>query len=470
MKAEQNRSKAVFFLNGERHEVDGPAAGMMFADYLRYQTHLTGTKIVCAEGDCGACSILRIFVGAGQKPKYYQAINSCIMTVAQMDGSSLVTVEYLGKEKADAVQEHMVNAHGSQCGFCTPGFVMAIRGLFEKERREITLQKAKNALTGNLCRCTGYKQILDAVLSASRDKIRPLFEEAWHADMEKSLRTAAKKPLLIQSGPFEFYAPTTIKHAAAYLAKNKDAKIVAAGTDLGVQVNKGKNSYQHVLSLHLIADLYAIKIKGSRVTVGARVTLESLRIGLKDSIPTLSSYLDIFASPQIKHVATLVGNLCNASPIGDTLPFLLAMNAVVYVVGKSTRKIPIENYFLGYRSTALKKGELVTAVEFDIPMKGDSIYLYKTSQRKDLDISAVNGAIRLGKEVRVALGGLAPIPCRLLSVEKLLEKGLKDEALQKMQEEIKPISDVRGSGAFRRLLAKNFLKDSLEQEIHRSHE
>jgi len=479
----KSRDYILIYLNGKRQEVRLPQASMMLADYLREDRLLTGTKIVCAEGDCGACSVLRFFSPPGSQKKnvVYEAINSCITTVAQMDGSSLVTVDALAQEDVHGspqlsdVQKAMVESNGSQCGFCTPGFVMALTGLAEKacqKKCEIGAQQAKNATTGNLCRCTGYEPIIEAATKVDYEKHEPLknrfYSKAQAEDLKKTLRV----PVLLKSDQFKFLAPTQIKDSTKFLSQEKDSDIFSGGTDLGVQVNKGKIQPKKVLSLHLIPELYQLKSNSQRISVGARVTLEELRKLCEDKIPEFAKYLDIFASPQIKNVATLIGNMANASPIGDTSPFLLVVEAVIHVQGtQGKRKIPIEKFFLGYRKTALKKGEVIVSVDFEIPSRQESFKLYKTSQRKDLDISAVNAAFRLVWDsknekiikARLAMGGVAATPLRLIKTEKSLlgkkRDGINLEILvENLQKEITPLSDLRGSAAFRRVVAEQLMK------------
>lgn len=478
------RSTVVFYLNGKRQEVSGTSAGMMLADYLRYEKSLTGTKIVCAEGDCGACSVLRYFPFS--KDKNFYPINACICTVAQMDGSSLVTVDALAEGKnLSPVQSAMKDCHGSQCGFCTPGFVVALTGLVEKKlcqrAGQISGQEAKNALTGNLCRCTGYQPIIEAAQAIDLESSVSLKKRFFSSAQERELKAALRESLYFSGEDFSFFAPVTLKEATAYLRKHRDARIVAAATDLGVQSNKRKIRLQKILSLHLLEELYTAKKIGKRFQVGARVTLTELRSALKDKIPEFARFLDLFASPQIKNVATLVGNIGNASPIADTPPFLLAVDANVQIAGAAgKRSLPLRDFYLGYRKTALKPGECLVGVDFLIPEKTSSFALYKVSQRKDLDISCVNAAFHVlwkdkartrAKEVRLALGGVAATPVRLPKTEAHLLAGTLDDARREsaaaiLQEEIHPISDLRGSFAFRRLIAENFLnkffRDHLE--------
>lgn len=470
------RDSVLLYLNGERVVVPAAQAGMMLSDFLRYERALTGTKVVCAEGDCGACSVLRLVPGPAKRPLFLP-INSCIITVAQCDGSSLVTVDALAREgKLSPAQNAMVRAHGSQCGFCTPGFVVAITGLVEKKlcagRRSgsCTAREAKNATTGNLCRCTGYQPIVDAATAIDLGECESVAKRFYSKAQDAELKRIRKIPLRIETESFSAYAPRKLADAAKAYAKNPDLRVVGAATDLGVAVNKGKMKLPAILSLHLIDELYATKIAKKRITVGARVTLSELRAAVKGKIPEFARFLDLFASPQIKNSATLVGNIANASPIGDTPPFLLVAGTVLHVVGpKAKRKIPLENFYLGYRKTALKRGELIAAVEFDIPAAAESLALYKTSQRKDLDISAVNAAFRIEwadrartriKTARIALGGVAATPVRSVAAEKALagkspNPATLAKALDALHDSITPMSDLRGTGEFRRVVVEN---------------
>ncbi len=470
---------------------------MMLADWLRQERGLSGTKIVCAEGDCGACTVLRRFeaprkaaekrsgtIGSGGVR--YVPVNSCITRVAQMDGSSLVTVEGISRAGGELspVQKAMVDRHGSQCGFCTPGFVMALSGLVEKKlcgkgAPSLECQETKNALTGNLCRCTGYQPILDAAAQVDLQKCEKIegrhFSSAQGAELRKTLR----KPVHIEAAEFSFFAPITVGAASAYLKKYPSARVVAGGTDLGVLQNKRKLMLDRLVSLHLIPELYVIeKLKGARARVGARVTLSALREFSVKSVPELARFLDLFASPQIKNVATLAGNVGNASPIAELPPFLLVVGTVITVAGpQGRRRIPIEKFFVGYRKTALRTGEFIVSFEFDLPQKRERLALYKVSQRKDLDISAVNAAFRVSisskkmagkatrriEAIRIAMGGVAATPLRLVKTEAAMlgqdwSPELLHRAIETLHSEMTPMSDLRGSSAFRRVVVENLFR------------
>lgn len=481
----KTRNYILFYLNGEKHQISGDQAGLMLSDYLRYHKNLTGTKIVCAEGDCGACSVLRFFpYHSGKKKNIFLPINSCVTTVAQMDGSHLVTVDALAQREHTPVQKAMMNCHGSQCGFCTPGFVIALTGLVEKKlcqkQTEITSADAKNATTGNLCRCTGYQPIIDAAKNISVDESESVTKRFYSPASQKEIAQALQIPVSIESENFIFFAPTKIKDALAHLGKNKSARIVGASTDLGVVHNKRKLRLTQALSLHLIPELYEIeKDRKTRLSVGARVTLSDLRLFVKDLIPEFARFLDLFASPQIKNVATLVGNVANASPIADTPPFLLTMNTEVEIHGpKGKRLVKLESFFLDYRKINLKSNELIVALHFDIPPKDECLALYKISQRKDLDISAVNFAVRVAwtdkektkiKDIKLAFGGVAATTLRLYKTEKsLTNEKLNQENLAKAVEllhaEITPLSDLRATSAFRHVVAENLFRKFFREQ------
>ena len=487
------RDHVLIYVNGERIEVLGDDVFLMLADWLRRLKGLTGTKIVCAEGDCGACSVL---MGSPRDAKpVFQSINSCITTVAQMDGSSLVTVEGLAiGDRLNPVQEAMRNCHGSQCGFCTPGFVMAMAGLVEQRLHQknlstpISEKEAKNALTANLCRCTGYLPIIEAAKSISIRECTSLNRLPENSSKKREFQKIIRTPLRVETESFTFYAPTQLEDAGRFLKAHPEASIVSGATDLGVIHNKRKKRLKRVLSLHLVPELYRIQRKGkNRLFVGARVTLSELRNFLKgkDSkalIPEFVNFLDLFASPQIKNQATLVGNLANASPIGDTSPFLRIVGTTIHTHqtqprGPSrSRKISIDDFFVGYRKTSLFPLEFITGVEFDIPQNDELIVLKKVSQRKDLDISTVNAAFRFKRnprteriqEARIAYGGVAATPLRIFKLEQALrDLPLKQLAplqlVSHLHEAITPLDDLRSSASFRRVTSENLLVSVLQQ-------
>ncbi|MFW7381943.1 MAG: xanthine dehydrogenase small subunit [Oligoflexus sp.] len=474
--ASPTRDFALLYINGQRHEIRGSEAFLMLADYLRDTRGLTGTKIVCAEGDCGACTVLRAYPRLRGRMEF-EAINSCVITMAQLDGSHLVTVEGLAQEgQLSPIQEAVVQCHGTQCGYCTPGFAMAMTGLFQRPRPQLSSQLVKNHLTGNLCRCTGYSSLIDAALSIDSQQVPSLNERYLPKTLVKETQKTLQLPLHIKTADRQFMAPVDIKGAVQMRRRFTDARLISAATDVGVQINKGKAAPKQWLSLHLIPELYTISSKQGRVHVGARVSLAALRRYLEKKLPELANFIDIFASPQIKSVATLIGNIANASPIGDTLPFMLVADGLVHVVGgRKPRDIPMSELYTGYRQLALKAGEWISHASFRLPTKAESLRLYKVSQRKDLDIATVNCAFlfQLGKKkgstepfvkaARLAFGGMGPTVLRCEEAEAFLaDKSLTDEtmeeALHLMQQQLSPLSDLRGSAAYRRVLVESLFR------------
>lgn len=483
-----SRDFILFYLNGERRQVGTEQASMMLADYLRYDQALTGTKVVCAEGDCGACTVLRYFPHTETNPKEphrFIAINSCISPVASLDGASLITVDALkNQEQLHETQRSMMENHGSQCGFCTPGFVMALAGLTEKkiEQKQSSISEAdaKNALTGNLCRCTGYQAIIDAAKDIDLSKTEHLFPRFYNKQQATELAKAFAKEVLLKSEDYIFYAPKTLEDACNFLNEHPEAKILASGTDLGVVHNKRRSKLHYLLSLHLIPSLYEMKVtdnlnKDNEVSFGARVTFTDFRNILSDKLPELANYIDVFASPQIKNNATVIGNVCTASPIGDTPPVLLALESTIHLISsKGERRLPLSEFFLDYRKTAMQAGELVHKISFKIPSSHSTLRFYKNANRKDLDISAVNLAIKVDwkdkkkgviEKAVIAAGGVAATTLRLNQTEsKLAGQTIGPQLLEQIcndvQLEFTPLSDLRASADYRRLVIENLLRRS----------
>ena len=472
------RDFIAFSLNGLMTEVRGDDALLNLSDYLRKRRAMTGSKIVCAEGDCGACSVLRAYPKPGSlEVPEFEVINSCIARVAQLDGSFVVTIEGIAKDdELDPIQEAMVECNASQCGFCTPGFVMALSDHFETHTKEKSPQNVKNALTGNLCRCTGYQAIVDAALHVKRTKAHQLRDRYVDSKSLEHLRLLQKQSVAITGTREKFFAPSDLTTLAQVRSTYPQATMIAAGTDLGVQKNKHGKKMPALLSLHLIEELFNFEIQNSVVSVGARVTLSELREGLKESNSEIANFLNVFASPQIKNFGTLIGNVANGSPIADTPPFLLALDADIHLwnpQNQQSRTVKIVEFYLGYKKLNLLSGEIIFKISFRLPEKNDKLYLKKISQRRDLDISTINTAFLYdskNREYRLAVGGVAATPFRLRKTEKLLSQAtlstsLLEKALKQADLEVNPLSDLRGTSAYRRLVLQNLLRDYLSTRI-----
>jgi len=453
------RDQLLVHINGVPHRIGADHAFETLARFLRYDERLTGTKIVCEEGDCGACTVL---VGRKENGALrYRPVNSCIQFLFQLDCTSIVTVEGLG---FTPVQEAMTRCHGAQCGYCTPGFVMAMAGMFEGVDKA-TPDDVRNACTGNLCRCTGYESIIQAgVETEHQPKIEQLYPSAPILD---AIARVEREPVRIEN----FFKPTSLEDALRF--KNEKTVIAQGGTDFGVWCTKRNFVAETILSLDGIDAFGDIIVTGDMLVVGGRVTLAQFESVVRDRIAALAPIMDRFGSPQIKNAGTLAGNIANGSPIADSLPFLFVTDAKLELAGKAgTRTVAINDFYLGYKKLDLRPDEIITRILIPLPAGGDTLRLYKISRRSHLDIATFTAAMLMKRDVnstggridsmRVAYGGVAPVVLRLKKTEefltgKAIAKETFAEAGEIARSEIAPISDVRGSKETRLQLAENIL-------------
>jgi len=451
------RDYVLFHVNGREHRVGGAQAFATLSRYLRYDFGAAGTKIVCEEGDCGACTVLiRRAPDADYRP-----VNSCILVIAQLDGASIVTVEGLKDPsgRLSRVQQSMVTHQGAQCGYCTPGFIVAMTAMFERADR-VDAKTCERGLTGNLCRCTGYEPIVKAATAVDMYRV-PRMRERYPA------LPAATGPLWIETEDRTFFAPARLEDAIAFKTGRAKCTIVQGATDVGVWLNKRGYTSPAFLYLGKIRELDGIEASEESLKVGANVSLTDFAEAIKDRIPELWRVLDLFGSPQIRNAGTLVGNIANASPIADSLPYMFVAEAELEIRGQAgTRRVPITQFYRGYKQLDLKQDEIITHVH--VPIVSDTLKLYKVSRRKDLDISAFTAAIRLRMtdghiaDAKVAYGGVAPVVMRLPKTEEHLRgkrasRDLFEEAGRIARGEVSPISDVRGSREYRLQLAENIM-------------
>lgn len=461
------RNSLRLFVNGSERQVSAEHAFLTLSTWLRDVEHATGTKVVCEEGDCGACTVLVAFAG-GQELKYLP-LNSCIQLMAQLDAAHVVTVEGVSRNGAlSAIQQQMVDHHGAQCGYCTPGFICAMTALAE-EKSSWTPADVREALTGNLCRCTGYISIIEAAMAASGASGPSLAELYPSAPIASRLRELAGEDLLLESDGRRFFAPASLAEAVRIKAAHPGAVILQGGTDLGVLANKRAFTPPVFLSLRRVPGLDEVAGDGAALRVGANVTLARLERETLSAIPQLNEMLRIFGSPQIRNAGTVVGNIANGSPISDLLPFLFVSGASIEAVGsRGPRTIAIDALYRGYKTLDLAPDEIITSVVIPLPRPDETLRLYKVTRRRDLDISAFGAAIRLKTDghristARIAYGGVAPTVVRLPRTEAFLEGSELTEATfatagEHARAEVKPISDVRGSAAYRAQLAENIL-------------
>jgi xanthine dehydrogenase small subunit len=471
----KQRDHVICYLNGKRCEVRGEDAMLTLADWLRLKQGKTGTKIVCNEGDCGACSVLvGRLTSQGDSPEKphrleYRSIDSCIAFVFQLDCTHVVTVEGLCVDGTlSPIQEAIVNCHGSQCGFCTPGFVTTMHGLVEAEKplNDTTL---RYGLSGNLCRCTGYVQILQAGTSVDAASVARLSELYPDDTMAQPLVNASDQPLLISDDKRTLYVPRTIAEALAYRAKHPRASIVAGATDYGVLHNHGCIETGDLLCLTHVDGMSDIDIRDGMLSIGALACWTDIEDAIETLLPDYHHILTRFGSPQIRQMGTIGGNLASGSPIADSVPLHLLLDAELELASvNGTRRLPLRDFYLGYRNTALRDDELIVRVHTPLPRENESIKLYKISKRRDMDISTLTFAIWVRHEdeviddVRIVVGGVGPMVMRLGKSEAIL-KGKPwnvssfTAAAETAAHEVSPWTDVRGGAEYRIALTRNLL-------------
>ncbi len=475
----KNRDYILLYLNGERTEVRGEEVFLDLATFLRRKRNLVGTKVVCAEGDCGACTVL---IGRYQEAKIsglanlrFEAINSCIAFIHNLDLAHIVTIEGIAEEqKLHPVQEAFVKHQAAQCGYCTPGFICSTVGMVDALKSEghkkISLKHVQSYLTGNLCRCTGYEPILRAASDLNLAKIKRLNERYHDPKILEDFETHAVVPVEIASEDKVLFLPTSLEHALQLKEKLSDLKMVAGSTDVGVMVNKDRYQPKHLLSLVNVLDQYRVQDRDEFFEIGTRVTINRIEKIIGQSFPEFSKLLHLFASHQIKNMATLVGNLGNASPVADTIPFLMVAEAEVELAStKGRRLLNLNEFFTGYKKLNMAENEIITGIRLARPSSNKDEYrLYKVSGRKDLDIATVTFAARFTlkdgvfEKFSLALGGVAPTVVRQNAIEKYMaqkpwQKETFTEAGRMLTELIKPISDLRGQKEYRLLLCQNLL-------------
>ena len=431
----------TFHLNGEEVVLKDLDPSATLLDFLREERGLTGTKEGCNEGDCGACTVM-VTDQAGSKP-----LNSCILFLPQLNGKSIRTVE--GAADADGtlhpVQDAMITHHGSQCGFCTPGFVMSMVTAHKNGATDHDVQ-----LAGNLCRCTGYAPIIRAAEAAAGQPVPQWIQE-------EPLPKASETEMLPRSGD----------ELATLYAANPEARLVAGATDLGLWVTKGLRDLGQMIFLEGCEDLKQVEISDSEIRIGAMVDMNRMREVITPRHPSYGEMIRRFASQQVRAAATIGGNIANGSPIGDNPPALIALGARLHLrQGDNRREIAIEDFFIDYGKQNRRPGEFVESIS--LPLQEDRLRVYKLSKRFDQDISAVLGAFNIGvtegvvDTARIAYGGLAGTPKRAAHLEAaLIGQPWHEEsvtaAMAVLDQDFTPLSDMRASAEYRLETARNML-------------
>ena len=465
------KNEIEFILNDELIKINNVDTNVSVLNYLRIDKRLTGTKEGCASGDCGACTA--IIAELKNNKLEYKAINTCIMFLYSLHGKQLITVEHLSNSKLHPVQQSMVDNHGSQCGFCTPGFVMSMFGMY-KDKVKPSNQNIDEYLAGNLCRCTGYNSIKKAAkkmysygrkdkFSKNENKIIKLLKKIKHND------------ILISKNNNKFYIPLNLKNLIQYTQNNKQYKFVTGGTDIALEVTKKNNNINSLIYLGNNKDLNYIKIKENYINIGSATPINKIIPILKKYYPSFADMFDRYGSTQIRNVASIGGNLGSASPIGDSLPALLALNAKLILQSKNQRLLDIKDFFKAYRKTALKNKEFIKEIRIPI-LKSHIFKCYKISKRIDDDISSLFVAYLMKLknniiiDINIAYGGMDSIPNFAFKTQKYLigkEFNLKniEKSKQIIEKDFNPLTDVRASSSYRKLVSKN-LMDRLFLEIN----
>ena len=454
-----------FILNDRIQEIHNPNPNETILNYIRLKLKKTGTKEGCAEGGCGACTIV---VGELKKNNIiYKAINSCIAFTPSLEGKQLLVIEDLMLKNGSLhpVQSAMVNYHGSQCGFCTPGFVMSLFSMY-KNNNSYDEKTIEESISGNLCRCTGYRPIIDAAKSLNNDK-----SDQFKKNKKKTIALLKKirpKSISINNQNKKYFAPRTVNELKKIIKKYPNLDFFSGGTDMSLIVTKQKKDLDNIIYLNSIDELNYIKENFKYIEVGATTPLRQFELFIKKYYSDFNIILKRYGSVQIRNVATMAGNIATASPIGDSLPLLLSLDASIAVESFNKKTIlPLKNFFISYRKTKLKKGQFISSIRIPI-FKKNIFKAYKISKRIDDDISSVCASFNLEivnkkiKNIKIAYGGMAAIPKRAIHCEKvLLNSNFSEDIILKAQKclekDFQPINDMRASKDYRMEIAKNLL-------------
>ncbi len=459
-----------FIRRGELVTLGNVPPDRTLLEVLREDLGATGTKEGCGEGDCGACTVVLGEAEGGRLR--FRAINSCIRLAHSVDGLALWTVEDLAAPDGSLhpAQEAMVRCHGSQCGFCTPGFVMSLFAQYHEQvcrGQAITRESAQATLSGNLCRCTGYRPILDAAQQMASLPPATLNEAQIAAQLQA---LSAPPQTQTQTQDSDYLLPESLADLLALRARHPQAQLVAGCTDAGLWVTKQHRRFERVLDLTRVAELRRIDVEPTELVIGAAATLADAFDAMVADRPQLREFAERFAGLPVRNSGTLGGNVANGSPIGDSMPLLIALGArLVLASERGERELPLEDYYTGYRRTVLAADEVLVRILIPRPQTGEFMRAYKVSKRRDDDISAVFLAVSLRLDegrvagVRIGAGGVAATPARARATEALLQgqpwtEALAQAAADSLRQEFSPISDMRASAGYRQQVLGNLVR------------
>lgn len=467
------RQSIEIMRRGARVEIDHFEPTETLLDYLRLRERATGTKEGCAEGDCGACTVV-LGRPDGQGRVSYRPVNACIHLLGMADGAEVVTVEDLAHgDRLHPIQQAFVDNHASQCGFCTPGFVMALFALYhEAPGGPVDRTTVNDAIAGNLCRCTGYKPIVAAAIAASAQRQPDGFGDAAAVLDGPDGHTS----VFVGNERRFFAAPATIDELSSLYVLHPNATLVGGATDVGLWITKQMRPINQVIHLGRVHGLSGISDTPDAIVIGAATTYQDAWDALSTLDTDVSEVLRRLGSPQVRAVGTIGGNIANGSPIGDTPPLLIALGADIKLRrGAETRTLPLQDFFLDYGKQDRRAGEFVESIRVPKPKSTTAIRAYKISKRFDQDISAVLAAFALdidGRKIRsarIAFGGMAGIPKRAKRAEASLAGADLDgpagweAAIAALSEDFAPMSDHRASAAYRLQVAKGLLRKALTE-------
>ncbi|MBP6020197.1 MAG: xanthine dehydrogenase small subunit [Burkholderiaceae bacterium] len=465
----QQRNTVRFYLNGRKHEVQPVSPTQTVLQYLREQLRLMGTKEGCAEGDCGACTVTEASLDSAGAV-HYRSINACIRFLPTVDGKSLWTVEGLAAPGAGLhpVQQALVDHHGSQCGFCTPGFVMSMYTMYQNGIRQPERDEVLDNLSGNLCRCTGYRPIIDAAQAMDDYPTAALDHDLVKQQLQQ-LAEQSEGMLAVTTQKQRYAAPTSVSALAQLVQEYPEATLLAGGTDAGLWVTKQLKTLDNVIYLGDVQGLAEIQRRDGYLDIGAAVLLNDAYAAIALEYPEATELWKRFASMPIRNSGTLVGNVANGSPIGDSAPFLIAIGAqVVLRKGERQRTMALDQLYLDYRKQNREPGEFLQAVLVPLRRPGVQVATYKLSKRFDQDISAVCSAYAIELDqgnvasVCIAHGGMAATSKRASQTEAVLlgqpwNEATVQLAMQAMAADYQPMTDMRASSDYRLKAAQNLL-------------